>query len=78
MPLRAVESFLVRSGTFDGAACRHLRERRVGRQIDLAILVGVNRATVCRWELGMRQPDGKSFVLICDALRVSDPDELLL
>lgn len=67
----------MKSGTLDTAKVVALRERYVGRQLDLAILVGVTSMTVTRWESGTLQPNPVHFQKLCSVLLV-DPDELLI
>lgn len=55
---------------------RSLRERRVGRQADLAGLIGVNQFTVSRWENGHAQPSVVNLLKLAELLRV-DVDYLV-
>jgi DNA-binding XRE family transcriptional regulator len=66
----------VRASTFDGERCRVLRERRIGRQEDLAKIIGVTVFTISRWENGKSQPHPHHFRALCEALRV-EPIELI-
>lgn len=51
------------------ARTRRLTRARAGiTQIDLARALGVDRATVSRWESGDRNPDGELLVAYLDAL----------
>ena len=43
---------------------------------DLAKAIGVNRATVGKWETGSRQPDLDMLVILCHFLNVT-PNDLL-
>lgn len=45
---------------------------------DLAKAIGVNRATVGKWENGTRQPDLDMLVILCHFLNVSPNDLLCL
>jgi DNA-binding transcriptional regulator YiaG len=54
--------------------CRLLRRRAFITQQEIALVVGVDRATVARWESGARKPRGKQltrYLSVLDALGAS-------
>jgi transcriptional regulator with XRE-family HTH domain len=52
----------------DAATRRALRERMGLSQADLAAFCGVERATLTRWELGIRTPRGEAALRYQQAL----------
>jgi transcriptional regulator with XRE-family HTH domain len=59
--------------SYDGAAARRTRERARLTQAEVGSAVGVNAATISRWEGGSRQPRGDAgdrYVRLLDRLTV--------
>ena len=55
---------------------KEFRQKRKLKQSELALIVGVNRTAVVKWETGVAQPRTNRLLKIADALRCS-VDELL-
>ncbi len=55
---------------------RKYRHKRKLKQSELALLVGVNRTAVTKWESGEANPRAERLLKIADALRCSI-DELM-
>ena len=53
-----------------------IREERNLSRSQLASILGVTKAAITRWELGMREPKFEMLVKLCDVLDVSS-DHLL-
>ena len=49
--------------------CRRLRERAGVLQLELAMVLGVSRVTLMRWEHGIHAPSGSRRMAYLDALR---------
>lgn len=67
----------MRSGTFNGDLLRQMRERRIGRQQDLAELLGVTMYTINRWENGKAEPSARYYVRLQEVLDCG-PDDLMI
>ena len=67
----------------DGARCRAIREDQALTLQELADMVSeslgapVSESTICKWELGRRQPTPKRFRALCEALNVAKEDLLV-
>lgn len=55
---------------------RKYRHKRNLKQSELALLVGVNRTAVTKWESGAAEPRTSRLLKIADALRCSVDDLL--
>ncbi|MBR6012920.1 MAG: helix-turn-helix transcriptional regulator [Selenomonadaceae bacterium] len=55
---------------------RKFRKKRNLKQSELALLVGVNRTAVTKWESGAANPRTDKLLKIADALRCSIDDLL--
>lgn len=68
----------MQSGTFNGAKCAELREKRLKiTMASLAERVGVTEATISRIETGERQPSAALLQRLCKVLGVH-PSDLFL